>query len=335
MFMRSIHWCLGILFALVFGAIGHAAEPVNVVTYNLGLLAVPIVGDQVPLVEARAEKAIQVIPDFLVAHHTDIAFFQELWNEKHANLMKHKLESLGYEVYRPADRFPGAFGNGLLLALRKPFRFASVARFTGYRRQSGIQNFTRHGIIAAHIVTAEQNDFWFFGTHTQAITTKNGIPTVSDEVQTLYDQIYQYQSVIDAYTVKDNLPALAMGDYNVGEGSGDKIYSRLATIPYLKSLDSTLTQAQEVTWDAKNPLVVHGLFKDERSALIDHIFTKDGSQKYWFADKVEVAFKEVQRLRNVGVCNAKKLKDLYDVNTGTYKAPLSDHYGVAASLIFK
>lgn len=77
-----------------------------------------------------------------------------------------------------------------------------------------------------------------------------------------------------------------------------------------------------VTWDAANPLVRLGLFPNEPSAKIDHIFLRGGVGRAWHVI-------DARRVLD-GVVEGLILED--KASGEPVPAPLSDHYGFLAEV---
>jgi len=68
------------------------------------------------------------------------------------------------------------------------------------------------------------------------------------------------------------IPALLMGDFNVGPGYVDDAYRAIASDSVRETGATLQPQAPLITWDPQNPLVKYGNYPNEPPAKIDHVF---------------------------------------------------------------
>lgn len=313
-------------------------ERIKVLSYNVGLFTAPIVGDQVPVVEERAKKLIEILPVDVIAKNVDVGFFLELWNDRHATDLGRALKSKDYTVFRPTDRVPGAYGSGLLLALKKNYRMVYGPLFVGYTQQAGIQKLTRHGMVFALLETPNGKRFVLAGTHTQAVSTKDGKSTNPGEYFAIEEQVKQLKKLLDIWTYKQTYPALLVGDFNVGPNFVDSIFEQVMNLPGMvnHSVNASAPWGNAYTWDKQNPLVKFGLFPNDNTALIDHIFTSDGIKEEWSEIKTEVVYYDSYQLPATESKSNKKFREkTLSPATNSYVTPLSDHYGLEGEFELK
>lgn len=316
---------------LLFSYGAFAGEAVKILNYNLGLLSVPIVGDQVPIVSERAKVLIEELPARLQANDTDLAVFQELWNDNHARALTQQLSDQGYLTFRPSERVHLAYGNGIVIAAKKKFKFLHGPFFIPFQQQAGIQKLTKHGFTISLIQAEGGSPFIWVGAHTQNISTQNGFSTKPDEYYAHWKQMEQLGRTIDSWIQSYPYPVLLAGDFNVGPDYAQSLYWNVTQLEGFKNhSESALSPFQRpMTWDKDNPLVKFGLFPDEDSALIDHILSRDGAQKKWRSQSVRVTFFESHQIPASHSCYNKSFRQkTYSQPTNSYVSPLSDHYAI-------
>lgn len=292
------------------------APGISFLTYNLGLLRVPVLKDQVPMVKARAK----VLPKSLVRRvkeqNLDFVMLQEVWDESHADAIAQEFTELGYTVVRPKNRVRFFFGNGLLLAVSPRFHVTSWV-FHPYRKASFPVSLSLNGILQAYISRAEipgKNEFIVMGTHSQPIgSNSQGKNNQGSAVRALRAQLKQLSDLVNDRSAKTALPIVVLGDLNCGEDFGGDLFPKFLADSGLTESRMPLGTAGLTTWDRNNPLVKHGVFPEDVSSGIDHVLFRGPwtpvSSSLEFEESYPGLFKDGEAV------------------------PLSDHYGVLQKVI--
>ena len=214
--------------------------------------------------------------------------------------------------------------SGLLLLVRSPFQVVDW-KFTPFTRTTFTDSFARKGVLEATLQDADTGlRFVLVGTHTVALDTVRGTPKDQGQVDAITAQVEQLRRTLRARSEEGRIPALLLGDFNVGPGYADAIYRSIADglneAGALPAPEDPLT-----TWDPANPLVKFGKYPDEPAAKIDHVFLQNGESRGWEA----VDARELALERRGQVCSIRSPSAV-----GSVPAPLSDHYGFFTTLVF-
>jgi endonuclease/exonuclease/phosphatase family metal-dependent hydrolase len=306
----------------VSAALPAPAAPLTVLTYNLGLLSV-FGSDFVPIVSDRAAAAPVELARFARERSPDVLVLQEVWKNAQATAITKALAPLGYTVVRPRGLAVTGRAGGLLVAVKRPLSVASWS-FSVFRKSTFIDSLGRKGVLRAEIENADTGArFVLLATHTVALDTDRGTPIDQKQVAALASQLQRVLVVLEQASASGGLPALMVGDFNVGPGYGDASYRLIADAPGIREAGiAAPAGASLVTWDPGNPLVTFGRYPNEPAAKIDHVFFRDGGAWRWTASRVEVV-----SAGTVGGLSLVPSKGAAPVPT-----PLSDHYGLLATL---
>jgi endonuclease/exonuclease/phosphatase family metal-dependent hydrolase len=302
---------------LVVGAAGAAAAPWKVLTYNVGLLRA-FGSDLVPMVEPRAAAAPAELARFASENGPQIILLEEIWRDSYAQAIEKALAPLGYASAMPLVHSIIGLNSGLLLLVRSPLEIVDWS-FTPFTRTTFTDSFARKGVLQATLRNASTGaQFVLIGTHTVAVDTIGGVPKDKEQLGAIAAQVAQIRAALSARSRDGAIPAILLGDFNVGPGYVDAIYRAITE-------GSTLTETGAaaasdgplITWDPGNPLVKFGGYPDEPPAKIDHVFLQDGDGSRWSTLGATVVLREpVAGLR----LTPKGRADSVPV-------PLSDHYG--------
>jgi endonuclease/exonuclease/phosphatase family metal-dependent hydrolase len=311
-----------ILLSAALGSPQDGASPrLAVLTYNAGLLRAGGM-DLVPAVEARGARLPAGIAALAWEQSLDLILLEEVWEEGHARAVIEALAPLGYGFVRPAERNWTGIGSGLLLAVRRPLAVTRWA-FIPFTRSSFPDSLARKGVLAAVVEGPEPGErFVVLGTHMVAIDTKAGVPAVPAQVEAHAFQAAQVVSEMEAWTLGGRLPALILGDFNVGPGYVQGNYDMIAAAPGVSSVDAALGVEPPVTWDPGNPVVAAGEAPSEPPAAIDHVFLRGGTFRSWKP-------LAVRRVLDAPVPGIPLPAAGASESAGV---PLSDHYGLLAEV---
>jgi endonuclease/exonuclease/phosphatase family metal-dependent hydrolase len=304
-------------------AVSASAAPLRVLTYNLGLLRV-FGSDLVPIVKERAEIAPREIARFAGGQSPDLIVLQEVWKSSQAKAITEALAPLGYEVVRPDGCTLIGKEGGLLVAVRQPLRVVSWS-FTPFGKSTFVDSLARKGVLQATLENPITGGvrFVILATHTVALDTDQGTPVDEKQVAAVKAQALRILSLLEQASLGGDLPALLVGDFNVGPGYADASYRLIADAPGISEAGASAAPgAAFVTWDPANPLVHFGGYPNEPAAKIDHIFVRNGTTTRWTVMRTAVAF----------TAFVDGLSLVPSRGAAPVPTPLSDHYGFLAEL---
>ena len=304
-------------------AVSAPAVPLRVLTYNLGLLRV-FGSDFVPAVKARAAIAPREIARFASAQSPDLIVLQEIWKSSQAKAITEALAPLGYEVVRPKGCTLVGKEGGLLVAIRRPLRVVNWS-FTPFGKSTFVDSLARKGVLLATLENpaAGGTRFVLLATHTVALDTDQGTPVDEKQVAAVKVQALRILSLLEQASPGGALPALVVGDFNVGPRYADASYRLVADAPGVVEAGAVAAPAEAfVTWDPANPLVRFGGYPNEPAAKIDHVFVRNGTAARWTVVKAAVVF--TAPVDGFSFAPSRGAEPV--------PAPLSDHYGFLADL---
>jgi hypothetical protein len=330
----TIRGALALAALIWIGAAGARAadgvEPVTVLTYNLGLLKA-FGSDYVPMVDARTAAAPRVLTAALSDLKPDIVLLEEVWTLPAAEAIASAVEQLGYAAAIPSPRTVLGLGSGLLLLVKPPFKVVEWG-FQPFKANSLIESIaTRKGVLTATLeIAGSGTRFAFLGTHTIAIDTKDQLPVDRKQVSVLEAQEAQILAALRSASAVGTVPALLVGDFNVGPGYADALYRGVADSGSLREAGDVLYPgAPLATWDPGNPLVKFGRFPNEPASKIDHVFMQDSPVLGWRVNAARVVLSDpIEGLSLAPGKDALKKS----AQTGPVPVPLSDHYAFMAEL---
>ncbi len=297
------------------------AEALKVLTFNAGLLRL-FGSDTVPNVEARGK----VLPASLAAladeESLSIIMLEEVWEDSHARAVSDALAPLGYQTVRPKERTWIGMGSGLLLAVRAPLRVLEW-KFTPFDHSTFIDSFARKGVLQAVLEDPAGARFVVLGTHTVALDTKGGRSSDPAQLAAFRVQAGKILAALGASTEHGKLPAVLLGDFNVGPGYVQDGYDLIAEAPGISEAGASAGgETPIVTWDPENPEVKYGEYPNEPAAKIDQVFVKDGGSQGW-------TVLSALRVFDAPVAG---LRLTPRGSSASVETPLSDHYGLLAEL---
>lgn len=320
--MRRATWVLALAAALAAATAQQGfCQRYGVLTYNAGLLRVAGF-DLVPGVCARERVVTRELASFVGQASPAIILLQEIWKNSTASAISRAFTSMGYSSVRPHGCSPICLGSGLLLLVREPLRVVRWT-FTPFSRRSGLDGFARKGVLSAVVEDASTGmRFAVLGTHTIAVDTVDGVPKNDTQFATYLAQAAELREALDK-AGGGGLPAILMGDFNVGPGYVEEGYQLIAAAPGVVEAGEHMFPGSPLpTWDPGNPLVRLGLFPNEPAAKIDHVFLRPGVSSGW----------QVIDARRVLDTPAEGISLEDRSGGGDVQVPLSDHYGFLAEV---
>lgn len=321
------HGWLGLVLAAALAA--SAAHPAfaqqkyTILTYNMGLLRVAG-WNLVPAVGERSRLAPRELASFAAASRPDVVLLEEVFKNGVASAIAEALAPLGYSVTRPKGCGAFHIGSGLLLLVRSPLRVVSWS-FQSFDERPGLEVLARKGIVSAVIedTAAGGGKFALVGTHATALDTVDGVPKDKGQVDAFLGQARTALAALDEVTGNGSIPAVLLGDFNVGPGYADEAYRVIADAPGIVEAGAeAFAGSPPATWDRQNPLVRLGRYPNEPSAKIDHVFLRGGASLGWRV----LAARRVFDTPVAGFTLRDKAAGL------SVASPLSDHYGFLAEV---
>jgi len=318
MMRRALLLFASLSFAL---AAASASADITVLTYNLGLLKV-FGSNYVPLVDIRAKAAPAELAKFAGDTPVDIILLEEVWRDQYANAIAAALAPLGYTAIMPKVHTIVGLSSGLLLLVKQPLKVVDW-KFTPFVKTTFTDSFARKGVLEATIENeSDGTRFVLVGTHTVALDTNNGTPTDKAQVSAIMSQAAQIRKVLASRSRNGTIPALLMGDFNVGPGYVDDAYRAIASDSVRETGATLQPQAPLITWDPQNPLVKYGNYPNEPPAKIDHVFLQDGTSMQWVPRDCWV--RQTKPVEGLSIVPGK--------GAGPVPIPLSDHYAFLVRL---
>jgi hypothetical protein len=234
-----------------------------------------------------------------------------------------ELSSRGYSAVKPRVRSFLGLTSGLLLLVKEPFHVRAW-KFSRFNRSTLFDSFTMKGILQAVVEnTVTGSRFTLTGTHTVAVDTIDGVPKDKDQVQMIMAQADQILEAVGSDSAAGGMPALLLGDFNVGPRYVESVYARFADSGTFKEAGAQFPGESFTTWDPENPLVKYGKYPEEPAAKIDHIFLRDGRAGKW----------SVAGARVVARSQAGSLLITPSSGFSPVPIPLSDHYAFLTELV--
>jgi len=307
---------------LVLGAAAGQAQSYTVLTYNVGLLRT-FGSDLVPVVEARAAAAPAELARFAAENRPQVILLEEIWSDGYAQAIAKALAPLGYAAVVPRVHSIIGLNSGLLLLVHAPLTIVDWT-FTPFARTTFTDSFARKGVLQATLKDESTGVLVaLVGTHTVAVDTDNGQPKDKAQIDAIMAQVSQVRAALEARSRAGVIPALLLGDFNVGPGYVDEVYQAILKGGTLTEAGAGLGEAGPiVTWDPQNPLVKNGGYPSEPAAKIDHVFLQNGSRDSWSVLGVRVVLREP----------AAGLQLVPKGQAAAVPVPLSDHYGFLAEV---
>ncbi len=319
--MKRPAFCLLAAGLVFLGAAAAPAQSYKVLTYNVGLLRA-FGSDLVPIVEARAAAAPAALAKLASETAPQVILLEEIWRDPYAKAIGAALAPLGYAAIMPDVHSIIGLSSGLLLLVHAPLSVVDWS-FTPFTKTTFFDSFARKGVLQVTLKDGSTGArFVLVGTHTVALDTNNGVPKDKAQVVAELAQIAMVRAALASRSQDGALPALVMGDFNVGPGYVDDAYKAILGNGGLVEAGAVSGAGPFTTWDPENPLVKYGGYPSEPAAQIDHVFLQDGGGAAWSVQGVQVVMKDpVPGLQLV----PKHQK-------AAVPTPLSDHYAFLAEI---
>ena len=293
------------------------AEALKILTYNVGLLKV-LGSDYVPLVDERERLVPAELARLLQKESVDIVLLQEVWRTRQAKAVGDALAPLGYTAIRPRVSSVLGLSSGLLLLVRTPLEIVEW-KFTRFAKNTFTESLARKGVLEATIEDPRSRSrIALVGTHTIALDTKDGEPADQKQLGAFLVQAAQIVGTLERLSERGAVPAVLLGDFNVGAGYSDAAYRKIADTRGLEEAGTAVGPASDfISWDPQNLLVKYGRYPNEPPAKIDHIFLRGGASASWTVRAARLVQRQTVDGLSIGLAGT----------TGPIPVPLSDHYG--------
>lgn len=257
-----------------------AADTLRILTYNVGLLHV-LGSDYVPLVKEREKLVPAEVARLARDESLDVILLQEVWRAGQAREIVAALSPLGYSAARPPVKSLLCLSSGLLLLVRSPLAIEEWS-FRRFRKNTLIESVSRKGVLEAVVRDAQGRRIAVVGTHTVALDTRDGEPVDPKQLAAFLAQSAQIAEALERRSEHGAVPAVLLGDFNVGPGYAEKAYRTIADITGLVEAGGAAAPGDSlVSWDPENPLVKYGRYPDEPPAKIDHVFLRGDTGRGW------------------------------------------------------
>jgi endonuclease/exonuclease/phosphatase family metal-dependent hydrolase len=320
-FMKKAVFSLLAAVLLLVSAAGASAQSYRVLTYNVGLLRA-FGSDLVPIVEARAAAAPAALAKLVSEDGPQVILLEEIWRDSYVKAIEATLAPLGYTGTMPNVHSIIGLSSGLLLLVHAPLSVVDWS-FTPFTKTTLFDSFARKGVLQATLQDGGTGaKFALVGTHTVAVDTNNGVPKDKAQVAAVMAQIAMVRSALASKSGNGAVPALLLGDFNVGPGYVVDAYKAILGSGGLVEAAAASGAGPFTTWDPENPLVKYGGYPSEPAAQIDHIFLQDGGGTTWSVHGAQVVMTDT----------VPGLQFVPKKQGTAVPTPLSDHYAFLADV---
>lgn len=283
----------------------------DIVTFNVGLLSIPGLGDIVPAVTPRSWLIPGAVGAFAQNDDIEIFMIEELWDDRHAAPIRSEFEKRGYHVLRPPHApFPFLTSTGLLLAVKDNIEILS-ADFLQYEYRAGYEKNAFRGMLICLMRAAPGAEpFVFIGTHMQSVPDYTDYPAYAAQRR----EVDELGAAIKLYTKNGRRALLIAGDLNMEPWEQNY---KLLTSRYniLDAYKQVYPDQEAFTMVPSNPLTQTGVKPLTKSIRIDHVLVRDGQKGAWKAQTAAVVFDQ-------------------PIATPGGPLHLSDHFGMRMRLVY-
>ena len=288
-------------------------KSIKIISFNVGLLDVNLLGYSIMKPADYIDDRANAISSALKSQDADIIAIQELYIERHAELLIDEMKGLYPYYYRKSTAML-RIDNGLLVFSRFPIREQRMSTLRSGPWDEAV--FASKSIMSVQIAIDPTTNLNVVNMH----PTSGGMLNAQDSekiTRVRQNQIEQAEEIVNGYDGDLNI---IVGDFNAGPEIAPNNYEFLETKGYVDAYFSYCVEKglePEITWDANNILNEQGTHSDSISQRIDHVFLSQNLAKMTTVSHSEVIFKEPT------------------VDIGAeQKVTLSDHYGITATLLF-
>ena len=285
----------------------------KLITYNIGLLDLRVVGRSMFKPTEFIEPRAQVIPKELLARDADVIALQEIYDKKHINFFIKELQEV-YPYYFFQHNSHIKLNNGLMIFSKYPF-VSTKGESQADKGPIDEWFMADRGIISTVINVKNDINLAIVNLH----ATSGGTLHKQDDDSINFSRQMQMEQALKLAIASKTNYQIILGDVNAGPEISQMNYKYLLendfTDAYAKYASLKGISAKP-TWDGANPLNSMRGYTAKDAQRIDHIY---------------LSRRLTSMSRIVGV------ERVFDGNMVTVDGkdyPLSDHYGVEMVLQF-
>ncbi|MBT8142522.1 MAG: endonuclease/exonuclease/phosphatase family protein [Gammaproteobacteria bacterium] len=303
----------------------HVQEPVSstpkafsgqlkVISFNLGLLDIRVLGKSVFKPTEFIEERAKHIPHALLQRNADVIALQEIYEKRDIEFFIQKLKQ-EYPYYFFAHKSLIKLNNGLMVFSKYPF----IRTMSESQQEKGPIDemlIADRGILSTVIKLTDQKRVNLINLH----ATSGGTLNRQDDDNINLMRTRQLEQALKLALTNNTEYQIILGDFNAGP--------RFSAINYKYLLENDFTDVYAAyaqqrgitpkpTWTGDNPLNAMRGYTAAEAQLIDHIYIS-------------------RRLRTDSrIRSARRVFDENIVEVDGKMYPLSDHYGVEVLLQIK
>lgn len=286
----------------------------KVITYNLGLLDIRVLGRTVFKPTEFIKERAQLIPQQLLNRDADIIALQEIYEKHHINYFINQLKNT-YPYYYFEHQSPLKLNNGLMIFSKFPF----VSTNGESQNDKGPIDewlIADRGLISAVIKLSENITVNIVNMH----ATSGGTLNAQDSDKLNLMRQNQLQQALKFALNANTDYQMIVGDINAGPGISEVNYKYLLendfTDAYANYSKKSGIEAKP-TWLGSNALNAMRGYTEEDAQRIDHIYLSK------------------QLSNSTDIQEVQRIFDANAISVDGKHYPLSDHYGVELELTFK
>jgi endonuclease/exonuclease/phosphatase family metal-dependent hydrolase len=282
------------------------AAELRVLTFNLGLLALRPSG-RLPL-SPHVEARLAAAPHHLCATGADVIALQEVYAARHSRFICDAMTETHPHAFVPRHR-GSLLGSGLMFLSRYPITDGGFVACGRARTLDGMVS--DKGCLWVAVDVPALGRIRLMTVH----LTVGGVFRRPDDDESVGHRRIEIEH---ALAVADrHEPAILLGDFNCSPTISPENYRRIIAAGYVDAFAAACApdiRDEAATWDAGNPLNVAGRYRHSPSQRIDHVFVPRTLAGGLIPRAADIVLR--QRV----------------VEIGSSKLPLSDHYGLMATL---
>jgi endonuclease/exonuclease/phosphatase family metal-dependent hydrolase len=280
----------------------------DLMTLNLGLLAVRPWGLRGPSLMPHVDERLAAAPDHLHSTGADIIALQEVYATCHRRFLENSLSEIYPYTAAPRKQLRSVLGSGLMFLSKHPI---ASAEFVPLRDESIIRNVvSERGCLFITVNIAGFGVLRLINLHLSVGGESQESKKAGENVR----QIAEIEQVLATARSFGSIPPILVGDFNCSPIVNREVYARIIEAGFVDAFAAAASKEQKrdaVTWDRTNPLNAVGRHKDSPSQRIDHVFVPSALARTVVPVMSRIAF----------------TKPTVEVARGR-AVTLSDHYGL-------
>ena len=285
----------------------------KLITFNIGLLDLRVVGKTMFKPTEYIEQRAQVIPEQLLAHDADVIALQEIYDKKHIDFFINELQQ-AYPFYFFQHNSHIKLNNGLMIFSKYPF-VSTDGESQSDKGPIDEWFIADRGLLSAVVKLNDQTNLAIVNLH----ATSGGTLNRQDSDNVNASRQMQLEQALKLAMKSKTEYQIILGDVNAGPEISQVNYKYLLendfTDAYAKFSKQNRIPAK-ATWDGANPLNSMRGYTAKDAQRIDHIYLSKKLDAITQLKSVERVFDE----------------NVISVDGKSY--PLSDHYGVEMVISF-